>query len=64
VGELNRPDGLPEVIIGVATKDGGGQVLVFEGPNGAGQATVETFTLSSPITGLACGTLDGDAPRI
>ncbi|MFY9574188.1 MAG: VCBS repeat-containing protein, partial [Blastocatellia bacterium] len=57
VGEINRRDGLDDIVVGIS----GGQcpkVLVFEGPEGALRASPETFDLSAAPTSLALGELD------
>jgi CSLREA domain-containing protein len=56
-GEINRADGLADVIVGVTTKDGA-RVLVFEGPNGALKAKPEELRMPGPVTALALGQLD------
>jgi uncharacterized repeat protein (TIGR01451 family) len=55
VGEINRRDGLDDVIVGVT-----GQVLVFEGPRGALRAQPETFYVRGAPAALALGNLDDD----
>jgi CSLREA domain-containing protein len=74
VGEVNRADGLGDVVVGIIGPDGP-QVLVFEGPTGAlnkvGPASwpasaqtgrsaplAEAFPLPAPATALALGQLD------
>src|SRR5215217_3641594 len=56
-GEINRRDGLTDVIVGI-----GGtakpQVLVFEGPSGAFNSTPEVFPMPSRVASLALGQLD------
>src|SRR5438105_3596369 len=44
VGEINRADGLMDVVVGVISSSGP-QALVFEGPVGALRATPEVFPL-------------------
>jgi len=56
-GEVNRPDGLTDIAIGV-TGDGGAQVLVFESPRGALRAEPETFAMPAAVTALAILPLD------
>jgi len=58
-GEINRADGLTDLVIGV-TGERGSQVLVFEGPEGALRAQPEVFDLPAPATSLALGQLDRD----
>src|SRR5262249_11470454 len=51
VGEINRRDGLDDVVVGVIG-DGGALALVFEGPEGALRAQPETFNLPAAATAL------------
>jgi hypothetical protein len=55
-GEINRADGLTDVVIGV-TGEHGSQVLVFEGPGGALRAEPEVFELRMAASSLALGQL-------
>jgi hypothetical protein len=57
VGEINRRDGLDDVVVGVSGEQGS-KVVVFEGPEGALRATPETFELPAEATSLALGQLD------
>src|SRR5262249_5866956 len=56
-GEINRRDGLDDIVIGV-NGERGAQVLVFEGPEGALRATPEVFASPAEVTSLALGQLD------
>lgn len=56
-GEINRSDGLDDVVVGVSGEQGA-KVLVFEGPDGALKAKPETFDLRSEATSLALGQFD------
>ena len=56
-GEINRADGLTDVVVGTVGPDGP-QVLVFEGPDGALKATPEVIALPAAATALALGQLD------
>ena len=56
-GEINRADGLADVVVGVSTQDGA-RLLVFEGPNGALKAKPEVLAMPAPVTALALGQLD------
>ena len=56
-GEVNRADGLVDVVVGIAAA-GAAKVLVFEGPEGALRATPEEFAMPAPVTSLALGQLD------
>jgi uncharacterized repeat protein (TIGR01451 family) len=72
VGEINRRDGLDDVVVGIVGTDGS-QILVFESPDGAlvAQTSVgadpvtqtevcatEVFNLPAEVTALAIGQLD------
>lgn len=56
-GEINRPDLLTDVIIGVQGKKNP-QVLVYESPKGAFADDPETFDVDAPVSALALGQLD------
>jgi hypothetical protein len=56
-GDLNRRDGLTDIVVGVDDPNGS-QVLVFEGPDGALRSSPETFVLPATVTALAIGQLD------
>ncbi len=56
-GEINRADGLTDVVVGITGPDGP-QVLVFEGPSGALKGQPEAFSLAAEATALALGQLD------
>jgi hypothetical protein len=58
-GEINRADGLEDVIVGITAADGA-KVLVFEGPDGALKAAPESFALPGEAVSLALGQLTGD----
>jgi CSLREA domain-containing protein len=58
-GEINRPDGLADLVVGIAGSDGP-KALVFEGPEGALRARPEAFALPSQATSLALAQLEGD----
>lgn len=59
VGEINRRDGLDDVVVGVIGKQGP-QVLVFEGPEGALHSQSEIIDVAAKVAGLALGALDED----
>ncbi|HJQ27060.1 MAG TPA: C25 family cysteine peptidase [Blastocatellia bacterium] len=59
-GEINRADGLTDIVVGLMT-DAGPQALVFEGPQGAWAATPEIFALPAAATALSLAQLDDDA---
>ena len=56
-GEINRRDGLEDLIVGITTPVGA-KVLVFEGPEGALRAKPESFSMPAEVTALAIGQLD------
>jgi hypothetical protein len=56
-GEINRRDGLTDVIVGIATPETP-QVLVFEGPSGAFNSRPEVLPMPSRVASLALGQLD------
>ncbi len=58
-GEINRADGLTDVVAGVAADDGP-KVLVFEGPEGALRASPEIFSLPGEPRALALGQFDNE----
>jgi Calx-beta domain/Bacterial pre-peptidase C-terminal domain len=55
-GEINRPDGLTDLVVAVDGKSGS-KALVFEGPAGALKADPESFTIPVPASSLALGQL-------
>jgi hypothetical protein len=57
-GEMNRRDGLPDVVTAVRTSNGP-QLLVFEDPAGAFAAPPEHVDLGAEAIDLALGQLDG-----
>jgi hypothetical protein len=57
VGEINRRDGLDDIVVGVSGQQGP-KAVVFEGPQGALKASPETFDLPKEATSLALGQLD------
>ena len=58
VGEVNRRDGLNDVVVGVRNERRS-QILVFEGPNGALRSSPEMFEIAAEVSSLALGQLDG-----
>jgi len=58
-GEINRPDGLTDVVVAINGQDGP-RALVFEGPEGALRASPEVFALPAEASSLALGQLEGD----
>ena len=60
-GDLNRPDGLADVMVGL-TGPNGNRVLIFEDPRGALRGEPEPIVLPGKPVGLALGEFDDDAP--
>lgn len=60
-GEINRADGLPDVVVGVAGS-GWAQALIYESPEGALRGEPETFALPAAATALVLGQVDEDYP--
>ena len=58
-GEMNRADGLTDIIVGI-TGPTGPKVLVFQSPEGALRGRPESITLPAEATALALGELDED----
>src|SRR5262249_56365698 len=58
-GEINRADGLTDLIVAVNSA-GGPQILVFEGAEGALRRAPEIFALPSAASGVALGQFDDD----
>ncbi|HKS42340.1 MAG TPA: HYR domain-containing protein [Blastocatellia bacterium] len=58
-GEVNRADGLEDIVVGILAADGP-KALVYESPEGASRAIPEAFNLSAEATVLALGRLDDD----
>lgn len=63
VGDVNRRDGLADVVVGVVDLSGFSKpdrsgVVVFEGPEGALRAEPEVLDAPAEVTGLAIGQLD------
>jgi hypothetical protein len=59
IGEVNRRDGLADVVIGVSTPNGS-KVLVFESPEGAMRAKPEALDLPWEAIALELANLDKD----
>jgi VCBS repeat protein len=59
VGEINRSDGLDDIVVGIRG-EAGAKALVFEGPEGALRAKPEEFALPAEATSLALGQLDDE----
>ncbi|HXU37793.1 MAG TPA: FG-GAP-like repeat-containing protein [Blastocatellia bacterium] len=60
-GDINRRDGLEDVIVAVNGR-GGPKLMVFEGSQGALKAKPEIFDLPAEATALALGRLDDSYP--
>jgi len=61
-GDINRRDGLADILVGLVTPYDGPQLLVFEAPAGALRGAPETFDLPAEATALAMGQLDDQYP--
>ena len=61
-GEVNRADGLCDIVVGILAADGP-KALVYESLEGASRATPEAFNLPFEATALALGRLDDDYLR-
>ncbi|MEK6322315.1 MAG: VCBS repeat-containing protein [Acidobacteriota bacterium] len=59
VGEINRRDGLDDVVVGVSGEYGA-KVLVFEGPEGALRANPEIFDAPAEVTSMTLGQLNDE----
>ena len=59
-GEINRADGLTDIVVGVNGPNGA-QVLVFEAPNGAMRAKPEIIAAPAAVTALVLGRIDNGA---
>ncbi len=59
-GDVNRADGLTDVIVGIAGGSGP-QLLVFEGPEGALKCTPETIPVPEILSSLTLGRFDTDS---
>ena len=60
-GEINRADGLTDIVVGVSGRDGP-KALVFQAPDGALRANPEIFPLPAEASALALGQFDDDFP--
>ena len=58
-GEINRADGLADVVVGIMAPDGP-KALIFEGPREALLSSPEQFPLQSEAEALALGQLDDE----
>ncbi|MDP9100056.1 MAG: FG-GAP-like repeat-containing protein [Verrucomicrobiota bacterium] len=58
-GEVNRPDGLTDIAVGIVMEEGA-RLLIYESPQGALRGAPESFPLPAPATALAFGQLDDD----
>jgi FG-GAP-like repeat len=56
-GEINRRDGLEDIIVGIRATDGA-KALVFEGERGALNSPPESIALPAPATSFALGQFD------
>ncbi len=62
-GEVNRRDGIDDVVVAVLGA-GGAQLLVFESPLGALRAAPEVHALPAPASDVALGFLDSLQPSV
>ncbi|MEO6391900.1 MAG: VCBS repeat-containing protein, partial [Pyrinomonadaceae bacterium] len=60
-GEVNRYDGLMDIVVGAETKNGP-KVLVFECPKGALRGMPEVIDITNAPTAIAIGQLDQEFP--
>jgi hypothetical protein len=58
-GEINRADGLTDLVVAIDAADGP-KLMVFEGPDGAVKATPELLSLPSAATDLVLGYVGAD----
>jgi hypothetical protein len=58
-GEINRADGLMDLVVGIVGPDGP-RALVFEGPEGALKSKPEVLALPAAATSMALGQFDKD----
>jgi hypothetical protein len=58
VGEVNRRDGLPDLVLAVVGPEGA-HLQVYESPLGAVRGRPETIALPGPAVALALGEIDG-----
>lgn len=58
VGEVNRRDGLTDMVIAVVAEGGSSQLLIFENAAGALRAVPESVMLEAPAKSIAVGQLD------
>lgn len=61
-GEINRADGIPDIVVAVDGRDGPA-LLVFQTPDGALRGEPERIPLPAPAVSLALGQLDDRYPR-
>jgi CSLREA domain-containing protein len=59
VGEINRADGLTDVVVGAVSHEGP-KALVFEGPEGALKARPEIFSLPGEPQAMVMGQFDNE----
>jgi CSLREA domain-containing protein len=60
-GDVNRRDGLADLLVGIADRSGASQLLVFENGAGAWLAEPERIPLPAPAMSIAVGLLNDDA---
>jgi hypothetical protein len=59
VGEIDAPDGLADVVVGIAAASGP-QLLVFSGHKGAANTAPDVLSIPSAVTSVALGDLGHD----
>jgi len=60
-GDVNRRDGLADLLVGIADRSGASHLLVFENGAGAWMADPEDIALPAPAMSIAVGLFDDDA---
>ena len=58
-GEVNRRDGLHDLVVAVARADGA-RAMIFEGAEGALRRAPESLLLAAPVTDIALGDVNND----
>jgi CSLREA domain-containing protein/uncharacterized repeat protein (TIGR01451 family) len=58
-GEINRADGLADLVVGINTPQGA-QILLYEAAQGAWQAQPQTFSLAQAATSIVIGQITRD----
>jgi CSLREA domain-containing protein len=58
-GDVNRRDGLADLVVAIRDRSGASHLLVFEDPAGAMRGTPESFALPEAATRIAIDQMDG-----